>query len=74
MYKNIPRSVEKKAEKQTVKDVPVIRDYLEVFPEDLPGLPPDRQVEFHLDLVPGANLVAKSPYRLAPSKMQELTK
>ncbi|KAD3639980.1 hypothetical protein E3N88_29203 [Mikania micrantha] len=65
--------VEKKPEKQTVADVPIIRDYPEVFPEDLPGLPPVRQVEFRIDLVPGANPVAKSPYRLAPSEMQELS-
>ncbi|KAJ0581106.1 putative nucleotidyltransferase, Ribonuclease H [Helianthus annuus] len=43
------------------------------FPEDLPGLPPQRQVEFRIDLVPGAAPVAKAPYRLAPSEMQELS-
>nr|GEX75725.1 putative reverse transcriptase domain-containing protein [Tanacetum cinerariifolium] len=46
---------------------------IEVFPEDLPGLPPARQVEFQLDLVPGAEPVAQAPYRLAPAKMQELS-
>ncbi|GJX06875.1 putative reverse transcriptase domain-containing protein [Tanacetum coccineum] len=45
----------------------------EVFPEDLPGLPPARQVEFQIDLVPGAAPVARAPYRLAPSEMQELS-
>ncbi|GKG31833.1 hypothetical protein Tco_0426783, partial [Tanacetum coccineum] len=45
----------------------------DVFPEDLSGLPPQRQVEFRIDLVPGATPVAKSPYRLAPSEMQELS-
>ncbi|GJW27060.1 putative reverse transcriptase domain-containing protein [Tanacetum coccineum] len=44
-----------------------------VFPEDLPGLPPIRQVEFQIDLVPGAAPVARAPYRLAPSKMEELS-
>ncbi|GJZ65806.1 reverse transcriptase domain-containing protein, partial [Tanacetum coccineum] len=44
-----------------------------VFPEDLSGLPPQRQVEFRIDLVPGATPIAKSPYRLAPLKMQELS-
>ncbi|KAD5960467.1 hypothetical protein E3N88_11939 [Mikania micrantha] len=48
-------------------------DYPEVFPEDFPGLPPVRQVEFRIDLVPGANPVVKSPYRLAPSEMQQLS-
>ncbi|GKE62592.1 putative reverse transcriptase domain-containing protein [Tanacetum coccineum] len=43
-----------------------------VFPEDLPGIPPTRQVEFRIDLVPGATPVARAPYRLAPSEMKEL--
>ncbi|KAI3797431.1 hypothetical protein L1987_32688 [Smallanthus sonchifolius] len=55
-----------------IQDIPIIRDFPEVFPEDLSGLPPVRQVEFRIDLVPGANPVAKAPYRLAPSDMQEL--
>ncbi|GKA79088.1 putative reverse transcriptase domain-containing protein [Tanacetum coccineum] len=48
-------------------------DFVDLFPEDLSGLPLQRQVEFHIDLVPGATPVAKSPYRLAPSEMQELS-
>ncbi|GJS84077.1 putative reverse transcriptase domain-containing protein [Tanacetum coccineum] len=44
-----------------------------IFPEDLPGLPPTRQVEFQIDLVPGAAPVARAPYRLAPSEMKELS-
>ncbi|GJS84605.1 putative reverse transcriptase domain-containing protein, partial [Tanacetum coccineum] len=48
-------------------------DFPEVFPEDLPGLPPTRQVEFQIDLVPGAAPVARAPYRLAPSEMKELS-
>ncbi|GJZ45190.1 putative reverse transcriptase domain-containing protein [Tanacetum coccineum] len=55
-------------------DVPIIRDFPEVFPEDLPGLPPTRQVEFQIELVPGAAPVARAPYRLAPSEMKELSK
>ncbi|GKG20315.1 hypothetical protein Tco_0380116, partial [Tanacetum coccineum] len=45
-------------------DVPVIQDFPEVFPDDLPGLPPPRQVEFKIELVPGAAPVARAPYRL----------
>ncbi|GKF40648.1 hypothetical protein Tco_0123990, partial [Tanacetum coccineum] len=45
----------------------------EIFPEDLPGLPSTQQVEFQIDLVPGAALVARAPYRLAPSEMKELS-
>nr|GFD63823.1 putative reverse transcriptase domain-containing protein [Tanacetum cinerariifolium] len=51
-------------------DVPVVRDFPKVFPEDLPGLPPIRPVEFQIDLVPGAAPVARAPYRLAPSEMK----
>ncbi|GJT04771.1 putative reverse transcriptase domain-containing protein [Tanacetum coccineum] len=61
-----------KVDEPKLSDISVVRDFVEVFPEDLSGLPPQRQVEFHIDLVPGAMPVAKSPYRLAPSKMQEL--
>ncbi|KAI3828724.1 hypothetical protein L1987_02833 [Smallanthus sonchifolius] len=46
---------------------------LQVFPEDLPGLPPHRQVEFQIDLTPGAAPIARAPYRLAPSELQELS-
>ncbi|GKE78583.1 putative reverse transcriptase domain-containing protein, partial [Tanacetum coccineum] len=49
-------------------------EMLRVFPEDLSGLPPQQQVEFHIDLIPGVTPVAKSPYRLAPSEMQELSR
>ncbi|GKF52647.1 hypothetical protein Tco_0159557 [Tanacetum coccineum] len=49
-----------------------IRNFLEVFPEDLLGLPPTRQVEFQIDLIPGAAPVARAPYRLSPSEMKEL--
>ena len=61
--------VEKEKDKKKIQDVPVVKEYPEVFPEDLPGLPPARPVEFRIDLVPGATPVAKSPYRLAPSEM-----
>ncbi|GJU34558.1 putative reverse transcriptase domain-containing protein [Tanacetum coccineum] len=54
-------------------DVPIVRDFPEVFPEDLPGLPPTRPVEFQIDLIPGAAPVARAPYRLAPSEMKELS-
>ncbi|KAI3776027.1 hypothetical protein L1987_45787 [Smallanthus sonchifolius] len=50
----------------------MVREYPEVFPEDLPGLAPDREIEFRIDLVPDAQPVAKAPYRLAPVEMKEL--
>ncbi|GJV80305.1 putative reverse transcriptase domain-containing protein, partial [Tanacetum coccineum] len=48
-------------------------DFPEVFPDDLSGLPPSREIKFRIELVPGAIPVAKSPYRLAPSEMEELS-
>ncbi|GKB45151.1 hypothetical protein Tco_0890093, partial [Tanacetum coccineum] len=57
---------EKKSEERGLEDVPIVHDFPEVFPEDLPGLPPPRQVEFQIKLVPGASPVARAPYRLAP--------
>ncbi|GJS01388.1 putative reverse transcriptase domain-containing protein [Tanacetum coccineum] len=56
-----------------LEDVPIIRDFPEVFPDELPRLPPPRQVEFCIDLIPGATPVARAPYRLAPSEMKELS-
>nr|GEZ54657.1 hypothetical protein [Tanacetum cinerariifolium] len=56
-----------------VEDVPVIRDFSEVFPKDFPGLSPPRQVEFRIDLIPGATPVARAPYRLAPFELKELS-
>ncbi|KAI3815765.1 hypothetical protein L1987_15446 [Smallanthus sonchifolius] len=55
-----------------LKNVPVVCNFSEVFPGDLPGLPPDREIEFQIDLLPGAEPVAKAPYQLAPSEMKEL--
>ena len=65
---------EERSKSKSIQDIPIVRDYPEVFPDELPGLPPVRQVEFHIDLVPNANPIAKAPYRLAPSEMQELSK
>nr|GFB49709.1 putative reverse transcriptase domain-containing protein [Tanacetum cinerariifolium] len=68
------KEVEDKSKGKQLKDVPIVRDFPEVFPEDLPGLPPIRPVEFQIDLVPGAAPVARKPYRLAPFEMKELAK
>ncbi|GKB61434.1 hypothetical protein Tco_0917620 [Tanacetum coccineum] len=64
---------EDKSKGKQIKDVPIVRDFFEVFPEDLPGLPPALPVEFQIDLIPGAAPVARAPYRLAPSEMKELS-
>ncbi|GJX60273.1 putative reverse transcriptase domain-containing protein [Tanacetum coccineum] len=64
---------EKESKEKPLEDVPVIRDFPEVFPEELSGLPPSRQVEIRIDLVPGVVPIARAPYRLAPSEMRELS-
>ncbi|GKC56721.1 hypothetical protein Tco_1084319 [Tanacetum coccineum] len=69
----IIRIMEKKSDENRLEDIPVVREFPEVFPEDLPGLPPVHQVEFQIDLIPGKAPVARAPYRLAPSEMQELS-
>ncbi|GKF39110.1 hypothetical protein Tco_0119171 [Tanacetum coccineum] len=67
------KKAEDKSKEKRLDDVPIVRDFLEVFPEDLSGIPPTRQVEFQIDLRPGATPVARAPYRLAPSEMKELS-
>ncbi|KAK1415010.1 hypothetical protein QVD17_30779 [Tagetes erecta] len=65
---------EKSSDEVRIENIPIVRDYPEVFPEELPGLPPHRQVEFQIELVPGAAPIARAPYRLAPAELQELSK
>ncbi|GJR01278.1 putative reverse transcriptase domain-containing protein [Tanacetum coccineum] len=67
------KETEDKLEKKRLEDVQIIRNFPEVFPEDFPSLPPTRQVEFQIYLIPGAAPVARAPYRLAPSKLKELS-
>ncbi|GKA18449.1 putative reverse transcriptase domain-containing protein [Tanacetum coccineum] len=67
------KEIEDKSKEKRLEDVPTVQDFQEVFPKDLPGLPPTRQVEFQIDLVLGATPVARAPYRLAPSELQELS-
>ncbi|GJT27714.1 hypothetical protein Tco_0907989 [Tanacetum coccineum] len=65
--------IENKSDEKRLEDIPVVKEFPNVFPEDLPVLPPVRQVEFQIDLIPGTTPVARTPYRLAPSEMQELS-
>ncbi|XP_073016635.1 uncharacterized protein [Primulina eburnea] len=62
------------APSQSVADVPFVRDFLDVFPEDVSGMPPEREVEFSIELMPGTAPISKAPYRLAPTEMAELKK
>ncbi|GJU74417.1 putative reverse transcriptase domain-containing protein [Tanacetum coccineum] len=67
------KKAEDKSEEKQLEDMPIIQEFLEVFLDNLPGLPPARQVEFQINLVPGVAPVARAPYRLAPAEMQELS-
>lgn len=51
-----------------------MRDYPDVFPEELPGMPPDRDIEFLIDLIPGTGPIAKRPYGMPPQELEELKK
>nr|GFD09613.1 putative reverse transcriptase domain-containing protein [Tanacetum cinerariifolium] len=69
----IIRVTEKKSDEKRLEDIPVVKEFPDIFPEDLPGLPLVRQVEFQIDLIPGTSPIARAPYRLAPSEIQELS-
>nr|GEW93931.1 reverse transcriptase domain-containing protein [Tanacetum cinerariifolium] len=69
----IAQVMEKKSDEKGLEDIPAVREFLEVFPKDLPGLPLVHQVEFQIDLITRAAPVARAPYRLAPLEMQELS-
>ena len=56
----------------SVSDIPTVSDFLDVFPEELPGLPPQRKIEFSIDVVPGATPASITPYRMAPLELKEL--
>ena len=61
-----------KVSKSKIELVSVICEYLDVFPEELPGLPPVREVEFGIQLVPGITPISIAPYRMALTKLKEL--
>ena len=58
----------------SMEEIPVVREYPDVFPEELTELPPDRDIEFVIELMPGAGPVAKSPYRMSADELDELKK
>jgi hypothetical protein len=55
-----------------LKDIPIVCEYPDVFPNDLPGMPPDRDIEFIIELQPGTAPISKRPYRMPPNKLAEL--
>ena len=56
-------------EKMKLEDVPVVNKFKDVFPEDLPGIPPDREIMFEIELLPGTSPILKAPYRMAPVEL-----
>nr|GEU50731.1 reverse transcriptase domain-containing protein [Tanacetum cinerariifolium] len=65
--------IEKKSDEKRLEDIPVVKEFPNIFPEDLLGLPPIRQVKFQINLIPGTTPVARTPYRLAPLEMHALS-
>ena len=55
-----------------LENIPIVSEFPEVFPEDLPRLPLDREIEFSIDLLPGSGPIAKAPYCMAPAELKEL--
>ena len=60
------------SEERKIEDIRAVREFLDVFPEDLPGLPPEREVDFAIDLAPGTEPISRAPYRMAPAELKEL--
>jgi hypothetical protein len=56
----------------TLEEIPIVREYPDVFPDDLPGMPPKRDIEFRIDLVPGTTPIHKRPYRMAANELAEV--
>jgi len=65
---------EKKSAAEVIQSIPVASEYADVFPDDVPGLPPSRDIDFTIDLIPGAGLVSMAPYRMATTELAELKK
>ena len=55
-----------------LEDIPIVREFSDVFPEDLPGIPPNREIDFQIELAPRTKPISKAPYRMAPLELKEL--
>ena len=64
--------VETGKEGTILDEIPIVREFLDVFPDDIAGLPPEREVEFTIDLIPGTEPISIPPYRMAPAELREL--
>ena len=64
--------IDTRVERLRLEDVPVVNEFPDVFPEELPGLPPDRELEFAIYLLPGTTPISIPPYRMSPTELKEL--
>ena len=64
--------VDRRQEGTRLKDIPIVKEFLDVFPDDILGLPTDREVEFTIDLIPGTEPISIPPYRMAPEELKEM--
>ena len=72
---HVPRRTQVNALTGVVQEeVPVVKDYLHVFPEELPGMPPDRGIEFLIELLPGTGPISKRPYQMPANDLEEIKK
>ena len=76
LRKSYPRylayAVEVRDDDMRLEDIPVVREFPDVFPDDLPGLPPDREIDFQIELASGTKPISRAPYRMAPAELKEL--
>nr|GEX94626.1 putative reverse transcriptase domain-containing protein [Tanacetum cinerariifolium] len=63
---------ELKHEVPTIYDQEIVSEFPDVFPDELPGIPPVREVEFNIELIPGSEPISKAPYRMAPIELKDL--
>ena len=64
--------VETEIPKTSLKNILIVQEFLEVFPEEILGMPPPREMEFYIDLTPGSTPISRAPYRMAPTELKEL--
>ena len=64
--------VQTEGARPSLEDIPVVRGFPDVFSDEIPGMPPLREVEFYINLAPGATLVSRAPYRMTPVEPKEL--
>ena len=62
----------KMSTEEQISKIPVVDEYADVFPDEIPELPPNRDIDFSIDLIPGAGPVSAAPYRMAPAELTEL--